>query len=267
MTFLSIGQGDCTILKFPNDKTMLIDGGEYVAGKRILVPYLRRQGIERLDTVVLTHPHNDHVGGLIEVLNNFSVGRVIDRKQEQYDQDYYPRFCQIIQQKKISVQSVVRGDNLLVYSGATIRFLNPVLGLLKTYRSEINNNSIVLQVIYGRVTTMFTGDIEQEAENDLVQTSIPLGATILKVPHHGSATASETSFLNEVEPQIAVISVGKNNWYNLPSPKTIDTLNQMMVQVYRTDQDGAIIIRTDGKTITVETFRKSSYANTPSSCP
>jgi competence protein ComEC len=255
ITFLSVGQGDSMVLQFPNGKTRLIDGGEYLAGKRNLVPYLRRQGITQLDTIILTHPHNDHVGGLINVLNNFSIGRVVDSKQEQFDPEYYPKFNEIIQQKKIPVQKAVRGANIPTYSGATIRIFNPPVGFLKNFRSEVNNNAIVLQVIYGRVTAMFTGDIEQEAESDLMRTGFPLGATILKVPHHGSATSNATSFLQEVHPQIAVISVGKNNWFNLPSLKIIDKLNQMNSQIYRTDLDGAIIIRTDGKKVEVQKMK------------
>jgi competence protein ComEC len=257
MTLLSIGQGDSTFIEFPNHRTLLVDGGDYSNGKRILVPYLRRLGVNRIDTVILSHPHNDHVGGLVHILNNFSVAQVIDSRQSQYDPEYYPEFCSLIQQKHIVWQKVSRGENIDLYSGATIRIINPLLQTQTkvgfdrqdSSSSGVNNNSIVFQLIYGRVTALFAGDIEQETEKELVQTHIPLGATLFKVPHHGSAASSEISFLHSVHPQVAIISVGSNNWFNLPSPETIAKLNTLHSQVYRTDQDGAIIMQTDGNKI------------------
>lgn len=251
MTFLSVGQGDSAFIQFPNGKTMLIDGGDYSAGKRILVPYLQRLGVKQLDVVILSHPHNDHVGGLVNVLNHFNVKKVIDSKQELYDPEYYPLFCSIIQQQHIPWQKAGRGDTIGLYSGATIRILHPPINIEKS-DNEPNNNSIVFQIIYGRVTALFAGDIEQKAETELVPMNVPLGATILKVPHHGSATSSEISFFEQVNPRIAVISVGKNNWFGLPEAETITKLNRLLTQVYRTDQDGAIVIQTDGNKVVLE---------------
>lgn len=256
ITFLSVGQGDSIFLRFPDGKMMLIDGGTSDAGKRVLVPYLRKQGVHRIDTVVLTHPHNDHVGGLVNVIENIPIGLVVDSGQEQYDQEYYPQFRELIREKRIPMQKAIRGECILAYSGATIRILHPPIGFPQTLQTEVNNNSIVLQVIYGRVTTLLAGDVEQEAESDLIRSGVQLTATILKVPHHGSATSLNPEFLTQVHPQIAVISVGSNNWFGLPAPETVKTLKQQKIQIYRTDRDGAIIIRTDGEKITVEQMRK-----------
>ncbi len=263
MTFINVGQGDSAFIQFPNNRNLLIDGGDYSAGKRILVPYLRRLGINRIDTVILTHPHNDHVGGLVHILDNFDVGKVIDGKQAQFDPEYYPEFCSLIQQKHIEWKQANQGEYLDIFSSATVRFIHPVLkeltknsiGEQRYSSSEINNNSIVLQLIYGRVTALFAGDIEQETEKKLVQEAIPLGAMILKVPHHGSAVSSEISFLQNVHPQVAIISVGKRNTFNLPSPRTISKLNQLQSQIYRTDEDGAVVIQSDGISVKLTKYK------------
>ncbi|MCX7918410.1 MAG: DNA internalization-related competence protein ComEC/Rec2 [bacterium] len=255
LTFLSVGQGDSAFIKFPNGKTMLIDGGDYSAGKRIVIPYLRRQGVHHLNTVVLSHPHNDHLGGLIHVLSNIPVEMFIDSNQMRYDSEYYPKLYEIINKKNIKTVKVAQGYQISLFSRATITILHPPTEFLQTTRSETNNNSIVLRVIYGKVTTIFPGDIEQEAERYLVRKRITLAATIYKVPHHGSASSNELSFLRSVRPEIAIISVGRNNWFNLPSLVVLESLKKDNAQIYRTDINGAIRLWTDGDKIKIASMR------------
>jgi len=216
---------------------MLIDGGvggRYDKGKKI-VAYLRRQGVRRINILLLTHPHEDHVGGLITVLKSFPVGLVLDSGQV-HTSFSYEEFLKLIEEKRIPYRIIRAGEKIKGFKGVKIFALSPPPYLLEGTGSDINNNSVVLKIIHGRVSLLFTGDIEREAEEQLLRYGSYLESTIIKVPHHGSRTSSSPDFLDLVNPKVAIISVGKKNPF----------YKERGVRVYRTDRQGAIIV-TSGK--------------------
>ncbi|GAH88760.1 unnamed protein product, partial [marine sediment metagenome] len=199
VTFLDVGQGDSIFIQFPDKKNMLIDGGD---GRFDILPsYLWDEGIRRIDYLVLTHPHADHVTGLINVLSSFKVGEVWDSGQK-FPSPEYEKFLRIIDDKRIPYKIVRAGERLSIAPGIGIDILHPQEKFLKGGGSEPNNNSIVIRLFYKRVAFLFTGDIEKEAEEFLERKyGTQLHSTILKVPHQGSRTSSTLKFLEKVSPE------------------------------------------------------------------
>jgi competence protein ComEC len=243
VTFLDVGQGDCILLETPAGKKIMIDGGgtdrprgEDSVGTRIVIPFLRRKGINKLDLVMLTHPHNDHVGGLNPVLARIKVDRVIDNGAV-YDSAAYRRFKSLIAANRIKYSAGRTGQALNFGDGISGRLFRPSVG-------EVNSDSLAMRITYGKVSFMFTGDLEAPGEEQIMAHA--LCSTVLKVGHHGSRTSTTERFLRAVSPRIAVISVGQGNRYRHPAPVTIARLRGAGAKVYRTDQDGAVVIRSDG---------------------
>lgn len=256
VTFLDIGQGDACLIEFPGGGNMLIDGGEggkYNKGKSI-VSYLRRRGINRIDILLLTHPHDDHVGGLLSILKSFSVSLVLDGGKI-HTSYTYEKFLKLIETKKIPYRIIKSGDKIDGIPKIKILILHPSPLPLEETGLDMNNNSVVLKITYGEIGLLFTGDIEKEAEAELLRYGPLLQNTLIKVPHHGSLTSSSSVFLDAVNPQIAVISVGKNNPFRHPSPKIINRYRKKDIKVYRTDTQGAITFSTDGKSFWISTMR------------
>jgi len=264
VTFIDVGQGDSILVETPGGKNVLIDGGgvdrmeeirtsgdqgrKDLIGEKVVVPFLHRKGINRLDLVILTHPHADHLGGLNSVLEEIKVDQVLDSGQV-YDSRAYERFKALIEANKIKYsigragQAIDFGENLKGY------ILNPALPLL----GNTNSDSIVMRLVYGDVSFLFTGDLEKDGEERVLRSSADiLCSDILKVGHHGSSTSTSDEFLKAVNPKIAVISVGKHNRYHHPSKFTIEKLERNGVKVYRTDENGAVTVITDGKGLTIE---------------
>lgn len=255
-TFLDVGQGDSIFFQLPYGGNMLIDGGgggRYDMGKRV-VAYLRRQGVRRIDILLLTHPHDDHVGGLITVLKNFRVGLVLDSGQAHTSYSY-EEFLKLIEEKGIPYRIIKAGGEIKGFKEVKILVLNPPLYFLEGTESDINNNSLVLKVIHGKVSLLLTGDIEREAEERLLRYGHYLKSTIIKVPHHGSSTSSTPSFLALVNPRVAVIPVGRRNPFRHPSPQVLRRYEEKDVKVYRTDRQGAIILTSDGRSFRVRTMK------------
>lgn len=257
VTFLDVGQGDCALIETPGGKKILIDGGgtdrpaqEDSVGAKIVVPFLRRRGINELDLVMLSHPHNDHVGGLNPVLAKIKVDRVIDNGAV-YDSAAYRRFKALIAANKIKYSAGRTGQSLNFGEGIRGRLFRPRVG-------EVNSDSLALRLVYGATSFMFTGDIEAPGE-ELIAAGMPR-STVLKVGHHGSRTSTTDRFLRAVAPRIAVISVGKGNRYRHPAPSTVAKLKARGIKVYRTDRDGAIVIKTDGSRLKDEPQRRSRYS-------
>ena len=255
-TFLDVGQGDSTFFQFPYGGNMLIDGGtggKYDMGKRV-VAYLRRQGVRRIDILLLSHPHDDHVGGLITVLKNFPVGLVLDSGQAHTSYSY-EEFLKLIEGKRIPYRIIKEGGEIKGFKGVRITVLNPPPHLLEGTDSDINNNSLVLKVTYGKVSLLLTGDIEREAEERLLRYGHYLKSTIIKVPHHGSRTSSTPDFLGLVNPQVAVIPVGRRNPFRHPSPQVLQRYEKRGTTIYRTDRQGAIILTSEGRSFQVRTMK------------
>jgi len=255
VTFLDVGQGDAAFIQFPDKRNMLIDGGD---GRFDILPsYLWDEGIRRIDYLVLTHPHADHVTGLINVLSSFKVGEVWDSGQE-FTSAEYEKFLRIIDDKKISYKIVRAGERLFIAPGIGIDILHPQEKFLKGGGSEPNNNSIVIRFFYKRVAFLFTGDIEEEAEEFLESKyGSQLHSTILKVPHQGSKTSSTLKFLEKVSPECAIISVSARNTFGHPNPEVLKRYQNLGIRVYRTDKEGAVIVTTDGEDYWIRTMRES----------
>ncbi|MDO8591162.1 MAG: MBL fold metallo-hydrolase [bacterium] len=259
--FLDVGQGDAILVKTPKNQTMVVDGGPNSKVLEKLGKYLSPLK-KRVDIVVLTHPHADHVTGLIEVLKRYDVGLLIlggaDLKT-----DVYNEFIKTALDKKIPVliaergQAIHFGDSLefdiLSPLGANQGIFNKKSEGFGTSGNEVNDASIVGKLIFKDFSIMLTGDATAKIENQLLVYGGGLRADILKVGHHGSKYSSSSSFLNVVSPKAAIIEVGAKNRYGHPSPAALSRIKMFDMDIFRTDQNGDIKILTDGFTTNIFT--------------
>ncbi|MEM3677059.1 MAG: ComEC/Rec2 family competence protein [Candidatus Bathyarchaeia archaeon] len=249
--FLDVGQGDSALVSFPSGAAMLIDGGEQSMGPRI-VEFLRSLGLSSLDVVVATHPHSDHIGGLITVLERFNVGLVVDSGQV-HPTRIFEDYLKVIDERNIPFRVGREGDRLDLDPEVQVIVMSPPAVPFKDTGSDLDANCLVLKVIYGRVSFLFTGDIGGEAESHLSRLEVDVD--VLKVAHHGGRSSSGSRFLQAVTPLVAVISVGADNPYGHPSREVLDRLASAGAAVYRTDLNGGIEISTDGYSILVSAER------------
>ena len=245
--FLDVGQGDSSLLIFGNT-TILIDAGEIDQGDRV-VRDLKELGVTRIDLLVATHPHSDHIGGMQDVLDNFPVGRVLDSGMP-HGSILYERFLETIDKKNIPYKVANQGDTIDLDPALRIVVLSPPE---KRFGNELNTNSIVLRISYGTVSFLFMGDASDEAESALAKSGYTLDAQILKVGHHGSLHSSLPAFIARVHPETAIISLGLDNPYGHPHKQAVDALDDAGATIYRTDREGTILVRTDGISYTVKT--------------
>lgn len=243
--FIDVGQGDSALIVTPQGKNILIDGGgneNYDVGKNILLPYLLDRKVTNLDYVIISHFDTDHVGGILTVLEELNVKKVIIGKQYESSENY-EKFLRIVKEKNLLVKQVQKGDNINIEKHIHIKVLFPEKE--KKEENNINNNSLVFKLMYKDFSILFTGDIEKIAEEQIVNLysrNNILKSTILKVAHHGSKTSSIQEFLELVQPKIALIGVGKNNLYGHPNDDVIERLKNINAKIYRIDNDREIII-------------------------
>jgi competence protein ComEC len=248
---LDVGQGD-SILVRSNDHAFLVDGGDRYMGGRLL-SYLVKRKIKKLDFVVLTHPHDDHVGGLLKTLENFQVDQVFDDGEgAEYGEnspvsESYRRFLELIRQNNIKYSRLFAGTNLIWQDKVKIEVVNPPNFSCKPPDKNLNNNSIAFRLLYGNFSMLFTGDMEEPAEKAVLCSNYPLDSLVLKVGHHGSRTATSSKFLGLINPQFAAISAGHSNRFHHPHAATLRKLELAGAKVLRTDQLGTIQIFTDGR--------------------
>lgn len=242
--FIDVGQADCALLEC-SGQTMLIDGGN-VDDSSLVVSYLDSCGIDYLDYVVCTHAHEDHVGGLSGALNSCAAGQVFAPVTE-YDTKAFGNFVKYTQAQGLEV-TVPEADDTFALGDAQVTVLGP-----RREYEETNDTSIVLRVDYGETSFLFTGDMETTAEYDLLEDGCELGATVLKVGHHGSSTSSSYVFLREVMPEYAVISCGADNSYGHPHDEVMSRLYDARVTVYRTDEQGTVVAESNGKQVSFTT--------------
>ena len=247
VSFPDVGQGDCALLELAGGQNILIDGGgtydnKFDMGRRVLAPFLWNRGIRRLDLVILSHPHPDHMNGLKYVLTRFDVSRVWTHGQDS-ELPGYEEFRRIIAERKIDRDIVSAKATPLVLGDAIVSVLHPFPGFRsdekKAYAAE-NDQSLVVRIAYHGRTLLFSGDIGTKAEKDLVRSGQDLKCDILKVPHHGSKSSSSESFVSASRPATAVVTVGRGNPYHHPSDEVVALYKEGGVKVYRTDQDGAL---------------------------
>jgi beta-lactamase superfamily II metal-dependent hydrolase len=248
--FIDVGQGDSELIQF-NGKNILIDAGDQDAGP-IVKSYLRIHGVKSLDLVVATHPHSDHIGGMLAVLNDFQVGQVLDSGQV-HTTPTFEGFLNVIDKKNIPYNVAERGQTIDLDPSLRIEVLSPT----STPFNNLNENSIVLKVTYNKVSFLLMGDAGIEAEDSLLSSGYNLKSDILKVGHHGSSSSSGSAFLSRVKPTSSIIEVGAGNDYGHPTSKTLSALQSTGSKVYRTDTNGNIVVTTDGQTYSVSTSKQS----------
>ncbi len=239
--FLDVGQGDATLIKC-GDHAMLIDTGDNDKGTAVQL-YLSKQGIQKLDYLVLTHPDADHIGGADVVIGKFTIGRVFMADYEK-DNKTYKEVIQALADKKLKWSTPRPGST---YTLGTAKFT--ILAPVRTY-DDPNNSSIALLFQNGGNTFLFTGDGEEEAESDILESGRSVKADVYKAGHHGSDTASSEAFLKAVAPAYAVISCEEGNSYGHPHAAVLNSLRARGVKVFRTDEQGSIIAWSDGSEIT-----------------
>ena len=231
-------------------KSMLIDGGN-VEDSDVVAAVLKKQNISHLDYVVCTHAHEDHVGGLSGALSVCTAGKVYSPVLT-YDSKAFSNFAAKAQAQGLPITVPKQGDTFSLGS-AKITILGPG----REYE-ETNDTSIVLRIVYGSTSFLFTGDAERDAEQDMIASGLELNSTVLKVGHHGSKSSTSYVWLRAVNPEYAVISVGKDNNYGHPDEDTLSRLRDADVTLYRTDLNGDIIANSDGTNVTFETAKQAS---------
>lgn len=260
VTFLDVGQGDAIFIRTPDNYTVLIDAGErgneyspFDAGKEVVLPYLKKNGIEKLDTVVMTHAHSDHVGGLLQVLDNIKVGEVLE-PAEPYSSGTYKTFVKKIKKKKIKYRPVTKEGFEPVQKWGNQVFAQVLYPprLAMGTDSDTNNNSVVIYMRYGTTSFLFTGDVETEGEWELTRYGKDIkNCTVMKIPHHGSDTSSSPRFMKLVKPRWGVIMVARGNKFGLPAPKICEEYVDMGTKLLRTDYNGTITFVSNGSEVRV----------------
>ncbi len=237
--FLDIGQGDSILIQTPSDKLILIDGGpgtEILTELDEILPFLEKE----IDLMILTHPHADHIEGLVPVLKRYQVNAALITGVE-YSNSYYEEFLRDL-----------RGEAEIYYAwaetdfdfgdGVMVDVLYPFEPLIGEEFENLNNSSIIMRLVYGEVEILLTGDAEAEVEEELLEAGIWLDSDVFKAGHHGSRTASSRDFLEEVDPEIVVIQCGEGNSFGHPHQETLDAFEEIGAKVYRNDLDGRVTI-------------------------
>jgi len=258
VVYLNVGQGDSTLINTPGGKHILIDGGigggsfgSEDQGKKMVLPYLRSHGINRLDTVVGTHPDFDHIGGLSSVIRakNLTIGEFLDPGVPHPSRGYLDLLNAVKDRPEIRYRQPRAGDVLDWGEEVKAEVVSPPY-LMK----DNNESSIVIKLTYGDISFLFTGDAAGTAEELMVKKyNYRLRTTILKAGHHGSKHSCTKGFLKKVRPEVAIFSCGKDNTYGHPNEETIRRLKKIGAQMYRTDKQGTITITTDGKDYRIKT--------------
>ena len=264
ITLIDVRQGDSIFLSFPGNRSMLIDGGgligrsfgemyseeEFDVGERVVSPYLWSLGLRRIDRLVLTHAHHDHMAGLRTVLDNFPVEELWIGKNP-----LIPEYVDLLKaalRKGVFIRNFYQGETAQFANGK-FEFLNPepnaVIG-----PTPKNNDSLAFRLRFGDRSFLLTGDIEQKIEDRLIASNVKIQADVLKVGHHGSRTSTSPEFLSRVQPVWALISVAAHSPFGHPHPQTIQCLLEHRVPIFRTDRDGAITLTTDGRSLEIRLF-------------
>jgi len=271
--FLDVGQGDSALITFPNGQTLLVDGGGRTGygkdqgteaepfepdvigiGEKVVSEYLWHRGYSGIDHILATHADADHMQGLTDVARNFSVGSAFIARGPRHDPDFGD-LANVLYRRGIPIQSVSRGDRLQ-FGEAHVEVLHPG-PVAADIASSANSDSVVLRIVYGNRTFLFTGDIESQAENEVIHHSGTLRADVVKVAHHGSRTSSTAEFVNAVQADHAVIPVGRSSPFGHPHPEVVERWRAAGAKVLTTGERGTILVSTDGRDLVIERFAQT----------
>lgn len=243
--FIDVGQGDSELIQSQNEN-MLIDTGTNES-KNSLISYLKQQNIKKIDYLVLTHPHEDHIGGADAVIENFDIGKIY-MPHVTSNTRTFRSLAKAIKAKGLKAESPELSSTFKLGGADCI-----VYGPINTVQKDLNTFSIVIKVTFGKNRFLFTGDAQASNEKDMMEKGYDLSSDVLKVGHHGSHTSTSDAFLNAVNPKYAVISCGKGNDYGHPHKSTMKKLEAKSIPVYRTDECGTIVCESDGSNISFST--------------
>jgi len=242
--FIDVGQGDSIFIELDGTKTMLIDAGTNDSGNDI-AEYIDKLGYDTIDYLIATHPHADHIGGMVEVFENLEIKSVY-MPNAVTDTKTFERFLDVIENENCKVNEARAGMNIFSAGNLKADILSPVSEKYK----DLNNYSVVVKLTHGDIKYLFMGDSEKEVEKQILKDDI--SAHVLKVGHHGSSTSSGEEFVKKVNPEIAIISCGEGNDYGHPHEETVEMFDKLGIKMLRTDEEGSIIVSSDGERINTD---------------
>lgn len=245
VTYLNVGQGDSELVQV-NGINMLIDAGTN-KGADDLVKDLKNRGIKTIDIAIATHPHEDHIGGMDEVLENFDV-KAFYAPKVAHTTKTYENMLKAVKNEGLKIKQIKKGTNIDLGKDTKVEVYSPV----KDQYDELNDYSPIMKISYGQNSFMFTGDAEALVEKEVLEEKKDLKADVLKLGHHGSHSSTSEGFLKAVDPSIAIVSCAKDNKYGHPHRETMDILKKYDVTVYETFRDGDITISSNGKKLDVK---------------
>jgi competence protein ComEC len=240
VSFIDVGQGDSILIKTPGDKYIMVDSGSS-DGKDKLYDFINKMGVDGFDVIIATHPHEDHIGNLDNIIEDYKVEEVYMPKVST-NTKAFENLLNSIKQKGLKIKNIKTGLEFNVDS-VRFEFLAPNSD---TYE-DMNNYSGVLKVSYGETSFLLMGDAEKLSEGEILKSGADVNANVIKIGHHGSSSSSSKKFIQAVNPKYAVISCGEGNDYNHPHKETISLLNSLKVKTFRTDLSGTITFNSDGK--------------------
>lgn len=241
--YLDVGQGDSIFIELPNNETILIDAAESYQSENI-INYLKNLNYQKIDYVIGTHPHTDHIGGLKDIINTFEIGKIYMPKVVSTTKTY-ESLLMAIKDKNLKINTAKAGTSIIDTDALKINILAPNNS---TY-TELNNYSAVTKITYGTTKFLFMGDAEKLSENEIKEN---VTADVIKIGHHGSNTSSSIDFIKKVNAKYGIISVGLNNKYNLPKEETITNWENSGTKIYLTSTNGTIRASSDGTNIKIE---------------
>ena len=249
--FIDVGQGDCIFIKI-GDNTMLIDSGEKNNDEKI-IKYLRNNGVDRVDYIIATHPHSDHIGAMETIIESFEIKNVIMPRLSEQNMPTTKGYENFLIAVKNSGANVIAATpfNEYEFGDANFAILSP-----SNQSKNLNNMSVVIKLSFGDTSFLFTGDAESQVEQELISSGYDIRSNVLKMGHHGSNTSNTERFLQAVNPSFSVISCGKDNSYGHPHEEVVELLNKYDLNYKRTDKNGIIVVGSDGSNLTYITERE-----------
>lgn len=245
--YIDVGQGDSILIQV-NNKNLLMDAGPSQS-QDDLVAYIKNLGIKNLDYIIATHPHEDHIGGMAKVIKSFNIGKFY-APNVIHNSNSFENMVLELKNKKLKINVIKKGmgNDINLGDNTKVEVFSPISN---TY-DNLNNYSPIMKITYGNTSFLFTGDAESEVENQVLQDNVDIKSNVLKVGHHGSSSSTSEIFFDAVSPNLSIISLGINNKYGHPHKNILSLLTSKNTEVYRTDEDGTIIISSDGNTLNIK---------------